>query len=91
MKETLEATFDKGRSGAHRRLSSDKTFVTPTGEADLPGRSLLLVRNVGIHMYTDAVTAADGREVPEGFLDAMVTALAAIHDLKGSGDARLAN
>jgi len=72
-----------------RRLYPDKVFATPTGrKLILPGRSLLLVRNVGIHMYTDAVIRKDGEEIPEGFLDGMVTALAALHDLKRKGKYR---
>src|SRR5574341_1611426 len=89
MKGTLETTFEKNGRPLTRRLNPDKIFITPTGgKLTLPGRSLLLVRNVGIHMYTDAVITSDGEEVPEGFLDAMVTALAAVHDLKRRGKFR---
>ncbi len=83
---TLEAAFEKNGRQITRRLSPDKSFTAPNGNIiALPGRSLLLVRNVGIHIYTDAVTTADGQKIPEGFLDAMVTTLAALHDLKRNG------
>ena len=89
MQGTLEATFEKNGRPLTRRLNPDKVFTTPTGKKlTLPGRSLLLVRNVGIHMYTDAVITKNGEKIPEGFLDAMVTVLAAMHDLKGKGKYR---
>ena len=86
MKGTLETTFEKGGEMLTRRLASDKTFTAPDGSTlTLPGRSLLLIRNVGPHMYTDAVTTAAGEDIPEGILDAMVTSFAAMHDLQGKG------
>ncbi len=89
MKGDLFARFFKKGRAISRRLNADKEFLDPTGNRlTLPGRSLLLVRNCAMHTYTNAVQTADGKDVPEGFVDAMVSVLAAIHDLRGNGQYR---
>ena len=77
MKGSLETSFTKNLERVTRRLHADRTYRDiHGGTLTLPGRSLLFVRNVGIHMYTDAVTTTTGEETPEGFLDALMTAVA---------------
>jgi malate synthase len=88
MKGTLKTTLMRGNEAIERSLNPDPEFIAPNGDSmTVPGRSLMFVRNVGTHMYTDAVTC-DGEEIPETFLDAMVTVLAAKHDLNKAGPFR---
>ena len=84
MNGTLACSFNKGGKTIDRKLSPDRDYITPDGKAfSLPGRSVLLVRNVGTQCEIDAVKYNDA-PVPETLIDAMVTSLIAMHDLAGN-------
>ncbi len=85
MKGTLQADVTKGGRRFERRLNADRVYRTANGgELKLPGRSLMLARNVGHHMLSDMIRF-EGRPIPETFIDAVVTALVGRHDLRGNG------
>lgn len=86
MKSDLQEEVAKGGKTFVRRLEPDLDYRRPDGAAgSLKGRSLMLVRNVGHLMTNPAVLDQDGQEVPEGIMDAMVTALLALHDIGPNG------
>ncbi len=90
MKGDLSEKLEKNGKQLVRKLNPDRGYIDLQGNAfTLQGRSLLLVRNVGTHMLTDAVLDANGNEVPETYLDALFTSLIAMHDFKkGETEAR---
>ena len=88
MKGGLEARVEKGPNPIIRRLNADRQYQTPDGkELVVSGRSLMLVRNVGHHMLSNMATL-NGSPIPETFIDAAVTVLIALHDLRGAGARR---
>ena len=86
MKGNLNETFIKDEQQMIRRLNKDRPYISPEGDKFyLPGRSLMLVRNVGHLMTNSAVIDKNGNEIPEGILDALFTICIGKHDLLGKG------
>ena len=85
MKGTLSETFEKGGSTLTRSLNEDLSFLSPDGKPmTIAARSLMLVRNVG-HLMTNPAVLLEGKEIPEGIIDAMFTIAIGKHDLDQTG------
>ncbi|VVD62573.1 malate synthase G [Pandoraea cepalis] len=83
MQGTLTEAVEKGGKTFTRRLNADREYTGANGQpVKLHGRSLLFIRNVGHLMTNPAITDREGREIPEGILDGVVTVLASLHDRK---------
>ena len=89
LKGNLTDRFEKGGRLVDRAPNPDRVYTAPDGsEVTLPGRSLMLIRNVGHLMTNPAVLDKDGHEAPEGILDAMISSMIAIHDLRSRKNSR---
>ena len=83
MKGNLTSEFEKNGKNITRSLNSDLSFIAPNGsDINIRSKALLWIRNVGHLMTTPAILDSNGEEVYEGLLDAMVTTMIGIHDLK---------
>jgi malate synthase len=86
MRGDLQESVEKQGKHTIRRLNADKHYTRCDGTPlILSGRSLMLIRNVGLLMTTDAVVTESGDEIPEGILDALITSLIALYDIQGKG------
>jgi len=89
MKGDLKVQFEKKGKTLERKLNPDRSYISKNGQGlKLHGRSLLLIRNVGHLMTNSSIILNDGKEVPEGIMDAFITTAAALHDLKRKKNSR---
>jgi malate synthase len=89
MKGDLTATLQKSGKTIERRMNDDRIFTAPDGnKLTLKGRALMWVRNVGQLMTTPAIQDRDGNDIPEGLMDAMITTLIGLHDVRKTSGLR---
>jgi len=93
LKGTLTEEVAKGGKSFTRGLNPDRVYTAPggAGQVRLHGRSLLFLRNVGHLMTNPAILWGQGKEIPEGILDAVITTTIALHDLQGHGANNIRN
>ena len=90
MKGNLKVQFEKKGKTLERKLNPDRSYISKNGKGlKLHGRSLLLIRNVGHLMTNSSIILNDGKEVPEGIMDAFITTAAALHDIKRKKNSRI--